>query len=71
VIGIVKVSVFSLNSAVTPQVLAFALLVGVLAIPGPFMARAFLARVPVHFHTAILDAVVLVGGAVMIVSALR
>ena len=71
VIGIVKVSVFSLNGAVTPQVIAFSLLVGLLAIPGPFMARAFLARVPVHFHTAILDAVVLLGGVVMVISALR
>lgn len=71
VIGVVKVSVFGLNGAVTPQVLTFALLVGVLAIPGPFMARAFLARVPVHFHAAILDAVVLVGGTVMVITALR
>jgi uncharacterized membrane protein YfcA len=71
VIGIVKVSVFGLNGAVTPQVIAFALLIGVLAIPGPFLARAFLARVPVHFHTAILDAVVLIGGVVMVISALR
>ena len=70
VIGLVKVTVFGLNGAVTPQVLAFALLVDVLAIPGPFMARAFLARVPVHFHTAILDAVVLLGGVVMVFSAL-
>jgi hypothetical protein len=71
IIGIVKVSVFAINGAVTAQVLAFALLIGLLAIPGPFMARAFLARVPVHFHTAILDAVVLLGGVVMVISALR
>jgi hypothetical protein len=30
-----------------------------------------LARMPVHFHTAILDAVVLLGGVAMVVSALR
>jgi uncharacterized membrane protein YfcA len=71
VMGIVKVSVFGLNGALTPQVIAFALLIGLLAIPGPFMARAFLARVPVHFHTAILDAVVLVGGAALVIGALR
>jgi uncharacterized membrane protein YfcA len=71
VIGIVKVSVFGLNGVLTPQVIAFSLLIGALAIPGPFMARAFLARVPVHFHTAILDVVVLVGGTVMVISALR
>lgn len=71
VIGLVKVSVFGLNGAVTPQVIAFALLIGVLAIPGPFMARAFLARVPVHFHAAILDAVVLIGGVALVLGALR
>jgi uncharacterized membrane protein YfcA len=71
VISVVKVSVFAIGGAITPQVIAFALLIGLLAIPGPFMARAFLARVPVHFHTAILDAVVLLGGAVMVVTAIR
>jgi len=71
VIGLVKVSVFGLNGAVTPQVIAFALLIGLLAIPGPFMARAFLARVPVHFHTVILDVVVLIGGVALVIGALR
>jgi uncharacterized membrane protein YfcA len=71
VIGVVKISVFGLAGAVTAQVLAFALLIGLLAIPGPFLARAFLARIPVHFHTAILDAVVLAGGLFLIIGALR
>jgi uncharacterized membrane protein YfcA len=71
VIGVVKISVFGLAGAVTAQVLAFALLIGVLAIPGPFLARAFLARIPVHFHTAILDAVVLAGGLFLVIGALR
>ena len=69
--SIIKISVFGLAGAVTAQVLAFALLIGVLAIPGPFLARAFLARIPVHFHTAILDAVVLAGGLFLIIGALR
>jgi uncharacterized membrane protein YfcA len=71
VIGVVKISVFGLAGAVTAQVLAFALLIGLLAIPGPFLARAFLARIPVHFHAAILDAVVLAGGLFLVVAALR
>jgi len=70
-IGVVKVAVFGINGVVTAQVLAFALLIGLLAIPGPFLARAFLARIPVHFHTAILDVVVIVGGVFLIVGALR
>jgi uncharacterized membrane protein YfcA len=70
-VGTVKVSVFGVNGVLTTQVIAFGLLIGLLAIPGPFLARAFLARIPVHFHTAILDVVVLAGGAMLLIDALR
>jgi uncharacterized membrane protein YfcA len=66
VIGIVKISVFGMAGALTPQVVAFALLIGIVVLPGAFLARAFVERMPVHVHTAILDAVVLLGGAVLI-----
>ncbi len=56
---------------VTAQVLAFALLIGAIAVPGAFLAKAFVERMPVHIHTAILDAAVMVGGVVMITAALR
>lgn len=71
VIGIVKVSVFGTAGVVTPQVIAFALLIGVVAFPGAFLAKAFVERMPLHVHTAILDAVVLLGGGVMVWGALR
>jgi len=67
----IKISVFGLAGVVTAQVLAFALLIGVVAIPGAFLARKFVERMPVHIHTAILDVAVIVGGVVMISSALR
>ncbi|WP_338697235.1 sulfite exporter TauE/SafE family protein [Bradyrhizobium sp. 26S5] len=67
----VKISVFGLAGVITAQVLALALLIGPIAIPGAFLAKAFVERMPVHIHTAILDAAVIVGGAVMIVTALR
>ena len=70
-IGIIKISVFGLAGVVTAQVLAFALLIGAIALPGAFLARAFVERMPVHIHTAILDVVVIAGGLVMISSALR
>jgi uncharacterized membrane protein YfcA len=69
VIGIVKVSTFGVAGVLTPQVIAFALLIGIVALPGAFLARAFVERMPVHVHTAVLDAVVLVGGAVLIYNA--
>src|SRR6202048_3299146 len=56
--GIVKISVFGLTGVVTAQVLAFAVLIGGIAIPGAFLAKAFVERMPVHIHTAILDAAV-------------
>jgi uncharacterized membrane protein YfcA len=69
--SVIKISVFGLSGVVTAQVLAFALLIGIIAIPGAFLARAFVERMPVHIHTAILDAAVVTGGVVMISTALR
>jgi uncharacterized membrane protein YfcA len=71
VTGLIKISVFGLAGVVTAQVLAFALLIGAIAIPGAFLAKAFVERMPVHIHTAILDAAVMVGGIIMITAALR
>jgi uncharacterized membrane protein YfcA len=71
VTSIIKISVFGLAGVVTAQVLAFALLIGAIAIPGAFFAKAFVERMPVHIHTAILDVAVIVGGVVMISAALR
>jgi uncharacterized membrane protein YfcA len=71
VIGIVKISVFGLAGVITGQVVAFALLIGIIALPGAFLARAFVERMPLHVHTAILDAVVLLGGSFLIYGALK
>jgi uncharacterized membrane protein YfcA len=67
----IKISVFGLAGVITAQVLAFALLIGAVSLPGAFLARAFVERMPVHIHTAILDVAVIVGGLVMILSAIR
>ena len=69
--SIIKISVFGMAGVVTAQVLAFAVLIGAISIPGAFLARAFVERMPVHIHTAILDAAVITGGVVMISSAAR
>lgn len=71
VIGIVKISVFGFVGVITAQVLAFALLIGIVALPGAFLAKAFVERMPVHVHTAILDAVVLFGGVFLVWGALH
>jgi uncharacterized membrane protein YfcA len=69
--SIIKISVFGLAGVVTAQVLAFAVLIGALALPGAFLARAFVERMPVHVHAAILDVAVIAGGTVMISAAVR
>jgi uncharacterized membrane protein YfcA len=71
VTSVIKISVFGLAGVVTAQVLAFALLIGAIAIPGAFLAKAFVERLPVHIHTAILDLAVITGGLVMISAAVR
>jgi len=59
----------AIRMTVVPLVVA--LLIGGIALPGTFLARAFVERMPVHIHTAILDAAVIAGGLVMISAALR
>jgi uncharacterized membrane protein YfcA len=71
VTSIIKISVFGLAGVITAQVLAFALLIGAIALPGTFLAKAFVERMPVHIHTAILDVAVIAGGVVMISTAAR
>ena len=70
VIGLVKISVFGIAGIIDAKVLVFALIIGLVATPGAFIAKALVDRMPVHFHTAILDAVVLFGGFFMIGNAL-
>jgi uncharacterized membrane protein YfcA len=71
VTSVIKISVFGLAGVVSAQVIAFALLIGAVALPGAFFARHFVERMPVHIHTAILDVAVIVGGMVMISAAVR
>jgi uncharacterized protein len=71
VVSMVKISVFGFAGVLTPQIIALAILIGLAAMPGAYIARLLVERMPVHVHTAILDAVVLFGGAFMIVSAFQ
>jgi uncharacterized membrane protein YfcA len=68
-IGASKVAVFGLTGIMGAREVSIALLTGAMAFPGVFIARALVDRLPVHVHSAILDAVVIAGGAVMLTSA--
>jgi len=69
VIGVIKIAVFGIAGVMSAQVVAFALLIGVIAFPGAFLAKALVERMPIHLHTVLLDAVVLLGGAFVIIRA--
>ena len=66
VVGVARLLVFGYAGVVSAQVIAFGLLIGVVGFTGAFLAKSFVERLPVRAHTAILDAVVLIGGAVMV-----
>jgi uncharacterized membrane protein YfcA len=68
-IGLTKFATFGLAGVVTSQVVMVAVLIGCVAFPGAFVAKALVERLPVHLHSALLDAVVIGGGGVMIVNA--
>ncbi|MDO8876690.1 MAG: sulfite exporter TauE/SafE family protein [Pseudolabrys sp.] len=70
-VSLVKVAVFGIAGVLTAQTVALALLIGVIAFPGAFLARLLVNHMPVHVHTAILDAIVLLGGVMMIVAVFR
>jgi uncharacterized membrane protein YfcA len=69
-IGIAKVSVFGLAGSLGVRELAIAFLMGAMAIPGALIARTMVDRMPLKVHTAILDAVVIAGGAMMLTAAI-
>ena len=70
VLSVVKVAVFGIAGAIDARVVAFALLIGLIATPGAFIAKVLVERMPVRLHTAMLDAVVIVGGLYMVTAAL-
>jgi uncharacterized membrane protein YfcA len=71
VMGFIKLTVFAMSDVLTPTVVTIGLLIGCIGFPCTFLAKLIVTRLPVHVHTAMLDAVVIVGGAVMIYGALR
>src|SRR5262249_41951520 len=68
-VGLVMFAPFGLAGVFNVKVIAIALLIGGVALPGAFLAKALIERLPLHVHTAILDAVVIGGGAAMVVNA--
>src|SRR5262245_11648339 len=70
VVNAVRMAVFGTSGVIDARVMAFALLIGTVTLPGAFLGKALVTRMSLTVHTAILDLVVLFGGAVMIGGAL-
>jgi uncharacterized membrane protein YfcA len=66
IIGLAKVATFGTLGALPPALVVLAILIGLVTLPGGYVARLVMERLPGRMHTAILDAVVLFGGALMI-----
>jgi uncharacterized membrane protein YfcA len=71
VIGVIKLLVFGYAGVITQVVLVIGLLIGAIGFCSTFIARRIVDRLPVHVHTAILDAVVIAGACIMLYGALR
>ena len=52
--------------ALTPLLWLLALLIGAASVPGAFVAAAIARRIALRHHTLVLDAVVLLGGALLV-----
>ena len=54
---------FGAASMLTWNLLLAALLIGLCTVPGAFVARRIMDRLPVHVHTWIMEGLVVAGGA--------
>jgi uncharacterized membrane protein YfcA len=70
VVHFVQAAVFGVAGAIDLQVVAVAALIGLCSIPGAFLARAIIGRLPMRLHAWILELVVLLGGTMMVLGAL-
>jgi len=71
VLGVVKVGVFQAAGALSPASWVMAVLIGLAATPGVFLARRLVGTLSEGAHIRVLDAVVVVGGLVLIVQGMR
>lgn len=70
-IGLVKSASFGAFGALTAELFIFAIFIGLATIPGAFVARAILERVPLRVHAALMDSVVTIGGLTLLWRGIR
>lgn len=70
-LGLFKALVFQAAGALSAPLWGLALLIGVVALPGTFLARRLARRFSLAAYAALLDGVVLAGGGLLIVQGIR
>lgn len=70
-LGIVKTATFQTFGALPLPLWGMAMVIGLAATPGGFIAKWLVTRMPLRMHTGILDAMVVIGGVMMIIQGLR
>jgi uncharacterized membrane protein YfcA len=63
IMGAAKIALFGGVARLNVELALAGVLVGLCTVPGGFIARRLLERIPMKVHTAVMDAVVLGGGA--------
>jgi uncharacterized protein len=66
VTGTLKTVTFGSLGVLMPPLVVFAVVIGVATMPGGFAARAILRVLPMTVHAALLDGVILLGGAALL-----
>jgi uncharacterized protein len=69
--GIAKVALFGTFERLNGELMLAGLLIGACTIPGAFVARWLLRRIPTRIHTAFMEVIVIAGGAGFLWRALR
>jgi uncharacterized membrane protein YfcA len=71
IVHFVQATVFGVAGVIDVKVVAVAALIGLCSVPGAFLARSIVGRMPVRLHAGILDAVIMIGGVAMVAGALQ
>jgi uncharacterized protein len=71
VLHLVKMIIFGTASVLSLQQLILGLIIGIMMIPGAYVARYLLRRMPLSVHAGLIDAVIALGGVGFLAQALR
>jgi uncharacterized membrane protein YfcA len=70
-LGVAKTGTFQAFGALPASSWIMAMIIGLSATPGAFIAKCLTESLPIHIHNAILDAAIVCGGVILIIQGLR